>query len=328
MSNKISITDRTLAALSSPPPGSKDALYFDSALRGFAVRVTRAGNRVLLFSYNIAGRTRREPIGTWGQALTASAARKEAERLAARVRLGGDPVGERKARLGQRESQRAEDRFTVAVLIDSWESAMTHRRSAGEAVRRVQRSFPAWLGRPASSITRREAIQAIDRIATESGIIAARRAAAYARAMYAWAVRRDALPANPFTSIALPGQENPRERVLDAHELGAIWRAASALDPVRSAFVRLLLASLQRRSEVAGLRWEELTADRTLWQLPGSRTKNGKAHIVHLPPVVREILDSIPRLSGSLLVLTTYGRALGGFDAIKKKLDAAILAER
>jgi hypothetical protein len=60
---KIAIDDRTLATLRCPP-GQKDMLLFDRALRGFAVRVTRAGSCVLLYSYNLAGKTRRMPIGT------------------------------------------------------------------------------------------------------------------------------------------------------------------------------------------------------------------------------------------------------------------------
>ena len=94
---------------------------------------------------------------------------------------------------------------------------MGHRRPryVDDATRRVRRYFADWTDRPAASITRREAIQAIDRVARENGTTSARRGAAYARAMYGWAIKRDALADNPFLKIALPGKEITRDRALD-----------------------------------------------------------------------------------------------------------------
>jgi integrase len=217
------------------------------------------------------------------------------------------------------------------VLIDNWQAAMAHRRYADEAARRVRRAFAPWLDRPATALSKREAIQAVDRLASESGITAARRAAAYGRAMFAWAVKRDAVGTNPFAGIALPGREVARDRVLEAAELGAIWRAAGSLDPVRGGFVRLLLLTLQRRGEVAGLRRTELAPDLSTWTLPASRAKNNRAHVVHLAPLAREVLAGVPRLSGppgDELVFASFRGPLGGFDRIKQRLDAAIAAEQ
>jgi integrase len=328
MSNKITINDRVLAALGAPAE-RKDMLLFDRTLPGFGVRVSKTG-KYLLYSYNVAGKTRREPIGRWGEALTAASARKQALQLAARVRLGGDPAAERRARHIQLQKQQVEDGFVFVRLIEDWESAMAlaHRRYAPAAAKYVRRHFAAWLNRPATSIARREVIQQVDRVARDSGIIAARRVLAYARTIFAWAVKRDAVSANPFLNIAAPGAEHPRERVLSDAELGAIWRAAGALDPIRAAFVRLLMLTLQRRGEVAGLSRAELAPDLSTWTLPGERTKNGKTHLVHLAPLARDILAEVPRLAGSNLVFASVRGRIGNFDRIKQQLDAAILAEQ
>jgi len=46
----------------------------------------------------------------------------------------------------------------------------------------------------------------------------------------------------------------------------------------------------QRREEVAQITWGELDLEKAVWTLPGSRTKKGKPHIVHLSqPAVRTI---------------------------------------
>jgi integrase len=92
--------------------------------------------------------------------------------------------------------------------------------------------------------------------------------------------------------------------------------------------VRLLLLTAQRRHEVAALRWSELSADLSTWTLPGSRAKNGKAHIVHLSEPAREILSDIPRIVGQDLVFSVTGTTPpSGFSKAKLALDAAMASE-
>lgn len=80
----------------------------------------------------------------------------------------------------------------------------------------------AWDARSAASITRAEVVHAVDEIERKRGVTSVRRGLAYARACYAWAVKRSMLEANPFQGIAAPGRENPRRRVLSDGETGAI----------------------------------------------------------------------------------------------------------
>jgi integrase len=51
----------------------------------------------------------------------------------------------------------------------------------------------------------------------------------------------------------------------------------------------------QRVSEVAGMRWDELSTDLATWAIPAERTKNGTAHLVALARAVRELLVRLPR---------------------------------
>jgi integrase len=45
----------------------------------------------------------------------------------------------------------------------------------------------------------------------------------------------------------------------------------------------------QRRDEIGGLRWSEVTGDSIV--LPPERTKNRRPHVVPLSPQAREIID-------------------------------------
>jgi integrase len=111
----------------------------------------------------------------------------------------------------------------------------------------------------------------LDQVKEQAGAVAANRALSYARAAYGWAVERQALEASPFRGIERPAREVARDRVLSAEEVGAVYRAAGTLSRPYGAFVRVLLLSLQRREEVAALRWDELSADLTTWTLPAER---------------------------------------------------------
>jgi integrase len=50
-----------------------------------------------------------------------------------------------------------------------------------------------------------------------------------------------------------------------------------------------LILTGQRRGEVAGMSWVEVSEDLASWTMPGERTKNGLAHVVPLSEPVRDL---------------------------------------
>lgn len=273
------------------------------------------------------------------ESLAPDAARAAASRIKGEVLAGGDPIAERRAAAEARravqaeaEARAAEEAFTFGALVDAWGNAREGDRRASYlavAISALHRHFTEWLLRPASSLTTVEAVRALDRIKQEAGAVAANRALSYARAAFGWAVKRQTLVANPFRGIERPAREVARDRVLMAEEVGAIYRAAGTLPASYGAFVRVLLLTLQRREEVAALRWDELSADLTTWTLPAERAKNHRQHIIHLAEPVRTILAGMPRRRGCPFVFPAdSGKPVSAFSLAKRKLDAAILAER
>jgi integrase len=323
----VRFTDRTIAGLSCPP-GRKDVLIFDDALRGFAVRVTEAGTKTFLFQFTLAGTRRRLPIGEFGPVTTA-AARKQAELYRGQVAQGRDPWAERQSAIAAVSA--AAGATTVGDIITAWrDKVLAHRRPAytRDAVNRLGNYYGDWLTRPAASVTRAEVITRIDKLEAERGLVSARRGLSYARTCFGWAVKRGMLAASPFADIPLPGREIPRERCLDDHELGAVWRATDQLAVVPSAFVKLLILSAQRRTETGGMRWDELSPDLSVWTLPAARTKNGRSHVVHLAEPARAVLRALPRQSGNPCVFPGPGRGpITTYGWIKAELDATITAD-
>lgn len=330
----MKLTKREIDALACPP-GKRDCMFMDDELRGFAVRVTETGSKVFLFQYRFGGRVRRLVLGPYGD-LTPAQARKMAEEARGRVLAGYDPVGEKKARIlsAQTETIRQEaeavaDALTMRVLVDRWQDGPLRERSASyrkDAPERLRASFAALLDRPARSITSSELQLRLDEIAGQHPVMA-RRLHDYGRAMMTWAQKRQLIEINPFGSVIVEGGNVSRDRVLTDEELSAYWNASGELPYPFGPFFRLLALTLQRRDEVADMKWSELDSDLTSWTIPAERAKNGRAHIVHLSEPASQILASLPRQSNpktgaiSPYVFTTNGRTpISGFSKAKARL--------
>jgi integrase len=130
-----------------------------------------------------------------------------------------------------------------------------------------------------------------------------------------------------------PNQEKSTEKQYhilhgDA-ELAAVWQAAGKLGHPYGPFIRFLILTLQRREDLAGMSWAEVSPDLTTWTQPAGRTKNGRPHIVHLAPAARSILRALPRFESCALVFTNTGKTgLSGFSPAKVRLDRQVAKDR
>jgi integrase len=269
----------------------------------------------------------REPLGVWG-GITIEQARE-----AARARLGGvakgiDPKAERVRRRAEAERERAETALTLDALVSEWAAlhlAQRRERYRAEAVRAIRHAFPDLLKRPAARITKADATNALDKLVRAGKASMAGRTLAYARAAFRWAEKRGKVFGNPFQGLPIAAGVTVRERVLSDGELAQVWAAAGAMEYPWGPFFRLAMLTLQRREEVAGMRWSELADDLSLWTLPAARMKNGKPHDVHICEAARAVLRSLPRIEGCDFVFSTTGKTpVSGFSKAKAALDAAV----
>ena len=325
-------TDRFLAALK-VEGGRKDRLLFDSACGGLGVRVTAKGTRIFIVQWTdpVTRRKVREPIGVWGN-ITIDKAREAARILLGDVAKRINPRTERERQRKEAERERAELALTFAALIDEWAALhLTQRRDRyrTEAVRAIRHAFPELLKRPAARITRTDAVNALDRLVKAQKAAMAGRTLAYARAAFRWAEKRGKVPANPFQGLPISAGAGSRERVLSNGELAEAWAAAETLGYPWGPFFHLAILTLQRREEVAGMRWSEIDLDKQLWAIPGARMKNGRPHDVHLSDAACVVLRDISRVEGCDFVLSTTGKTpVSGFSKARPALDAAIVKAR
>jgi integrase len=230
------------------------------------------------------------------------------------------------------EHERAEMAPSFAALVEEWAALhLVYRRERYriEAVRAIRHAFSDLLKLPAARITRADAVNALDKLVRAGKAAMAGRTLAYARALFQWAEKRGKVPHNPFPGLPIVTTSKARERVLSDGELAEVWSAADTFGYPFGPFFKLAILTMQRRSEVAGIRWSEISDDLGVWTVPGSRMKNGRPHDVHLSEVAREILHSIPRIDGCDFVFSTTGRTpVSGISKAKVTLDAAIMRAR
>lgn len=280
------LTERAIERLACEP-GKRDRMVFDTEQRGLAVRVVASGSKTYLAQYVTAGSKRRVPLGSV-DAISLSAARDAARAVMGQVAQGADPATQRKAKAEAVKVEAQRERMTLARLVDDWTRLHLSTRKPryqAEAAGTIQRVFADWLNRPAERLARKDVVQLVDRLPPSM----ARAAAAYGRACFAWGAKRGSVDANPF--VALPVQATAkRDRVLNDTEVVKVWTAAAAIPAPFGPMVCLLLLTGQRREEVGGMEWAELSADLTTWTIPGERTKNGVPSMVPLSAPAQAIL--------------------------------------
>lgn len=240
---------------------------------------------------------------------------------------GIDP---RAVRIEKREAaikEKAEAALTLETLVGDWAKlhlAQKRPRYAAEAVRAIKHALAKQLKRPAMRLTKAEAVAVLDDLLKAGSVAMAGRTLAYARACYAWAEKRGKVAGNPFEGIPIGAGVEARERAMTPEETGRVWNAAAALGEPWGPLFRVLLLTLARRDEVAGMRWSELSADLATWTIPGARMKRGQAHVVALPEAARDALRSVKRNKGQDLVFSTTGKTpVSGFTKAKATLDKA-----
>jgi integrase len=100
---------------------------------------------------------------------------------------------------------------------------------------------------------------------------------------------------NPAQVVEKPlKSESPGERVLNEEEITSLWKKWEGGFP--GEVLRLILASGgQRVEEVLRAEWTEFDFQKNLWEIPASRTKSGRWHVVPMTPLMIDELEAIKK---------------------------------
>ena len=295
-----------------------DTVYWDAAAPGFGIKVTPTGRKVFIVLYRTGGagsRLRKYTIGPYGR-VTLHQARVAAQKVFAAKLEGRDPAAEK------RQSKRREVVDQVEDLLETYIiQRLAQNRSAAETSRVLRREVGTpWAGRSVHSLGKRDVVELISAIVQRGAPGSANKTLKSLKTFFGWCVGQAILDRSPAEGVPLPKKEVARDRVLDDAELAQVLIAARRMGGPYGGIVEFLALTAQRREEVAGLWWDELDLAQQVWTIPKARTKNAKAHMVHLSMQAVAILKRTDR-KGPLVFTLIGTKPFQDFTNAKRRLD-------
>jgi integrase len=217
----------------------------------------------------------------------------------------------------------------VEVVWDGFVKRHLDVNAKPSSVAKFKRIFdkqisPKWKGRRIDAITKRDVLALVDEVTTR-GPHAANSLITVLSSFFGWCISRDIVAINPMQGVKKTA-ETSRERTLSDGELKQIWQGCEnpKVNPAYGAFVRLLILSGCRRSEISNLEWSEVDTAARIMVIPAARAKNSQEHRIYLTDSMLAIIDKMPRVAKCKFVFTTDGAsAISGFSKMKAILDKA-----
>jgi integrase len=273
-------------------PGPKRRQIFDEDQKGLALRISPSGVKSWSVCYWRNGRMERMTLGVY-PSLKLAEARTRARDVLHDVSHGEDPRAEK---IQKREAGTFQE--LAELYIEEHVKPNKAPRSLVEDQRQIDAYLlPVWKYTKAADVTIDDVETLLDGL-KKNAPVQANRTRSLVRHIFRWALskrsyrRRFALTVNPAADVPKPAKEESRTRVFTDPELKAIWKACDEIGTVGELF-KLQLLTAARPGEVSEMEWAELELERAIWTQPGTKTKNGKVHVVPLSPQTVRILENL-----------------------------------
>lgn len=267
-------------------PADARAEIVDALVPGLRLVVQPTGVKSWALRYSFGRRHHKMTIGRYPK-ISLSDARDAARDALQRLARGVDPS------TGPRSGVAVDDSFAAAVAdYKTLHVAKLRPATIYYVTRELDTAVEAWRGQPLKSIRRADVIALVDE-AAKRGPNAGNCCLQVMAAFFSWCESRDLIEASPTNGVRRVAKAPVRDRVLDDAELLTVWLAADKAGGTYGGFCQLLILTGCRRNELASLERDELKADAI--ELPAKKVKTGEAHEIPLTPLMRRILDTLPK---------------------------------
>jgi integrase len=317
---KRTLNDQFIRSLK-PAPKGKPYAAPDALVPGFKLKVSHTGRKTGLVwacwngSKNPSART----IGDYP--MVPLAEMRRTARLWQEMRANG-----------QDPKRHKPGGNTFGVLMEQHLALhVSRQRRAKQTEREIRRELSArWKDRAIGSIDRVDVVRLIDEMKARGVERQVHNVYGHLRAFYNWLIERSAYgitssPCDRLRPKRVIGAKRIRETTLTDDEVRAVWQAADRMGYPWGHYFKLVLLTGSRRSEVGGMRWNEVDLEAALWRVPAARFKMGRMHVVPLSADAMAILHDLPRWEGSDVVfsasagrspITTYSKAMDKLRAV------------
>lgn len=297
------------------PPKTGRVDWVDTVERGFGLRISASGTKTWSVVCRVKGGVLvRKTLGTVADIPNVEDARRMAQAFKEMARAGIDP----------RVKAEQPATNTFAAVADRFVTEHIERnlrpKTASERRRIIGSDLkPRWGTRPIRDITRGDVTALLDTKAMTRPK-QADEIRKLLRTLFKWAMDRELVTSDP-TEVSKRAQYNPRDRALSDDEIKLFWDGCDRLGYPFGPIFKLMLVTGQREGEVGGMARSEIDLEKKVWTLPAGRTKNGKAHIVHLSTLAIAVLKTVPN-TGELLFASRSANPPSGYSKAKARLDA------
>ncbi|QOF71421.1 tyrosine-type recombinase/integrase [Aminobacter sp. SR38] len=291
-------TDKRLKALRAAETGKRYDLQ-DAIVPGLGVRVTDKGTVTFTLTTRFPGSTNptRRALGEYG-ALTLDQARDKAREWIALIKKGVDPAK------AEQETRDAAERATKAKRERAFETVLAEfikarKRDGVKKWKEDEADFqreclPRWKGRAVEDITMSDILEVLEAINTRGKQRQSLNIGQKIGTFFSYCVDVELLDTSPYRPKRVSkviGTKQIRERVLTPVEIAAFWKATDKLHAAMRDAYRMLLLTGARLNEACKLQWTEVDFERERIVLEADRTKQGRAHVIPMTTMVRELLE-------------------------------------
>lgn len=220
---------------------------------------------------------------------------------AAKAALLGDPGAARKA-VKEEKAKVAENTFeSLALAWHGKHAAHWAKKHADDILKRMKADiFPTLGQRPVADIRAPEIVQVLEAVQARGTLALGWRVLGHINKVLGYAQskglvefnvavgREDVLQAAPYANHAH----------VQPDELPALLKAIDQYDgsPITRLALRMLSRVFVRATELLGARWDEFDLANATWEIPASRMKMKRVHIVPLAPAVVAMLEELREL--------------------------------
>jgi integrase len=208
---------------------------------------------------------------------------------------GRDPAAEARAAAEPKpEPPPPPKAFSVGDLCDLYVTfAKGRKRSWKKDAEKLDKYIrPAWGTLPAKEITRTHVHELLDGIAAGGRTVGVNRVQAVVSSLFSLAVDRGLVGAHPVSRMKKRFKEKARTRVLTDKEIRSLETGLLAAGGPGADVLRLRLRLGQRGGEIMAMRWIDIDLEAKVWTIPAEHAKNGRAHMLPLPPSAASILQT------------------------------------
>lgn len=189
------------------------------------------------------------------------------------------------------------------------------KRTADAVMEALERDVIPILGEntKASDVTANDIKLVISKLIQRGSEVQSNRIRSYIMAGFNYAIRHDNDPAymnrealfgityNPVLAIPRQNVEKVGERDLSTEEIAILWQDLSKDGFMRETELCIKLCFTtggQRPNEVLLADWSEIRLKDGIWDIPASKTKNKRPHVVPLTPLSIQLLKELKKLTG------------------------------